>query len=203
MDDLAKLKRAALAEERARQRKRRIMLDLHERGVSARTLAPIVGRSFKTVTRDLQAAKAAVRGRLVSVGYEGLTPDSLLAALRREGVDTLVDVRANAISRKRGFSKRALDEACRVGGISYRHEPTLGNPRANRDGFRAGEHASLDSYRRHLKTAGLDALNTTSDLLKDRTVALLCFEAEHSQCHRSIVVEELLGLDPAVQVVQA
>jgi len=203
VDEVARLKRAVAAEERARHRKQRIMLDLHDQGMSARALAPLVGRSFKTVTRELKAARDGSRGRLISVGYEGRTPDELITALRHAEVQTLVDVRENAISRKRGFSKRALAEACRAGGITYRHEPTLGNPRSNRDGFRSGESTSVEAYRSHLDTTGGEALETMVELLRDRTVALLCFEADHLHCHRSIVAERILDLDPAVQVVQA
>ena len=45
---------------------------------------------------------------IVSVGYEGRSVDELVDALVDAGVSVLVDVRENAISRKRGLSKRAL-----------------------------------------------------------------------------------------------
>ena len=46
----------------------------------------------------------------MSVGYEGRSVDELADALVEAGVSVLVDVRENAISRKRGLSKRALAE---------------------------------------------------------------------------------------------
>lgn len=73
---------------------------------------------------------------IVSVGSEGRSVDELVDALADAGVSVLVDVRENAISRKRGLSKRALAEKLQARGITYVHEPTLGNPRDNRDGFR-------------------------------------------------------------------
>ena len=75
---------------------------------------------------------------LVSVGYEGRSVDELIAVLRRYDVSLLVDVRLNAISRRPGFSKRALAEALHAAGIEYRHAPELGNPKENRAAFRAG-----------------------------------------------------------------
>ncbi|HEY0293546.1 MAG TPA: DUF488 family protein, partial [Hansschlegelia sp.] len=46
--------------------------------------------------------------RLFTIGYEGATPNALADALATAGVETLVDVRAVANSRRPGFSKRAL-----------------------------------------------------------------------------------------------
>lgn len=139
---------------------------------------------------------------LVSVGYEGRTAEELVAGLLEAGVAVLVDVRENAISRKAGLSKNALAARCETHGIAYVHERTLGNPRFNRDGFRAGEPASLRVFQDHLLDQGADALGRVGDLLKDRTVGLLCFEADPCSCHRSIVAEHLRTVDPLVTVQQ-
>ena len=47
-------------------------------------------------------------GRLIGVGYEGLTISEYIQVLRELQVTTLVDVRLNAISRKPGFAKTRL-----------------------------------------------------------------------------------------------
>jgi uncharacterized protein (DUF488 family) len=135
-----------------------------------------------------------------SVGYEGRSADELIDALVGAGVGALVDVRENATSRKPGLSKRALAERCRVRGIEYLHEPSLGNPRENREDFRAGVATSRSAYEQHLNATGTDALRRVASLLRDRTVALLCFEADHSSCHRSIVADHLRRLDPLATV---
>ena len=147
-----------------------------------------------------QAPWLAHEPRIASAGYEGRTLDELLDALVDIGVDLLVDVRENAISRKKGFSKRGLTAACADRGIEYVHEPTLGNPRSNREGFRAGQQSSRDCYRDHLTANGRGALEHVAALLRGRTVALLCYEADPADCHRSIVAEELARLDPLVTV---
>jgi uncharacterized protein (DUF488 family) len=137
---------------------------------------------------------------IASTGYEGRGLDELLDALIAADVEVLVDVRENAISRKKGFSKRALAAGCAARGIDYLHEPTLGNPRSNRDGFRAGHTGSRSRYKAHLLDQGRDALQRVAKLLRGRTVALLCFEADPACCHRSIVADELVGLDPLATV---
>jgi uncharacterized protein (DUF488 family) len=120
----------------------------------------------------------------------------MLDALVAAHVDVLVDVRENAISRKPGLSKRALTANCSERSISYVHEPTLGNPRPNREGFRAGHEASRAHYEAHLNEHGQDALRRVATLLRGRTVALLCFEADPAECHRSLVADHLRRLDP-------
>ena len=56
------------------------------------------------------SASAAPAGRrpLATIGYEAATVASLLEALRAEGVELLVDVRAVASSRRPGFAKTRL-----------------------------------------------------------------------------------------------
>lgn len=137
---------------------------------------------------------------IASVGYEGRTVDELLDALVDAHVATLVDVRQNAISRKAGLSKRAFASSCASRGIVYVHEPTLGNPRDNRDAFRSGDPVGHETFEHHLVEQGGDALARVAGMLKDRTVALLCFEADPCSCHRSIVVKHLQRLDPLATV---
>lgn len=137
---------------------------------------------------------------IVSVGYEGRSVDELVDALVEAGVSVLVDVRQNAISRKRGLSKRALGEKLEAHGISYVHEPTLGNPRDNRDGFREQRPGSIAAFEAHLCRTGSAALDRVDAMLRDRTIGLLCFEADPCSCHRSIVARHLQDRDPLATV---
>ena len=72
---------------------------------------------------------------VMGVGYEGKAADTFIRELVASGTQLLVDVRLNPVSRKRGFSKRALTAALADAGISYCHAPQLGNPVWNRPGF--------------------------------------------------------------------
>jgi uncharacterized protein (DUF488 family) len=141
-------------------------------------------------------------GRLLTVGYEGRTPDELIRELKAHQVTVLVDVRLTPLSRKPGLSKTRLTEALRRRGIRYVHLRALGNPPENRVGLRAGSKSSQRRFQTLLKTkVGIEAMQLVADLMNDETVALLCFEREHATCHRRLVAEEIQRERPSLQVV--
>lgn len=131
-------------------------------------------------------------GALLGVGYEGLDIDAFISRLRLRGVQVVVDVRLNPLSRKRGFSKVALASALAVAGIEYQHLRALGNQKDNRAGFALDDEAgqlSRARYSEELKSdAARAALVELSSLAEDRKVAVMCFEADESTCHRAIVL---------------
>jgi uncharacterized protein (DUF488 family) len=129
---------------------------------------------------------------LFTIGYENhKTPDSLIGALREAGVRRLVDVRELPLSRRRGFSKTALSAALARADIEYEHTRDLGNPKAYRDLYKNGHVAEGERrYRKHLHNGSYDALIELSETL-DEATCLLCFEASHATCHRSVIVEAL------------
>ena len=128
----------------------------------------------------------------------------LIQLLQAEDVAVLVDIRLTPISRKPGLSKTALARALRAAGIEYVHHRELGNPKANRDGYRAGASASLKVYQRVLTSSeGRSALQHVTELFDGGTVALMCFERSHDDCHRHQVVQELDGLCRDLQVTYA
>lgn len=139
--------------------------------------------------------------QVVSVGYEGRSVNDLIAVLRDQNVAILVDVRLTPISRKPGLSKTALAGALHAAGIEYVHHRELGNPKRNRDGYRAGDAAALELYRSVLTSApGKSALHHVGELFDGGTVALLCFERDHDECHRRQVVRELGEIHGDLQV---
>lgn len=133
---------------------------------------------------------------VIGVGYEGMTIEQFCESLQLLSVVTLVDVRLNALSRKRGFSKNGLRAALTEAGIAYVHLPQLGNPRENRDGFahprsRSGDPAR-EVYRQRLLTAdGQAALREIRALAESGIVATMCFERDESACHRELVLDAL------------
>jgi uncharacterized protein (DUF488 family) len=133
---------------------------------------------------------------VIGIGYEGLDLEGLMSRLRVRGVTTVVDVRLNPISRKRGLSKSALRERLAQDNIGYEHLPALGNPRDNREGF--GELVGADARGAREKfgelleaSAGQAALDRVVELADTGTVALLCFEHDETRCHREIVLSAL------------
>jgi uncharacterized protein (DUF488 family) len=130
-----------------------------------------------------------------TIGYEGLPPADFLALLREAGVKRLVDVRAIANSRRPGYAKRALAGALEQAGIGYWHLPALGTPAAGRQAARAGRTAEMHRiFRVQLATEPAQtALVALADAASGTPCCLLCLEADHRQCHRTIIAEELAG----------
>ena len=134
---------------------------------------------------------------VATIGYEGAAVEPFLAALREAGVDLLVDVRAVARSRRFGFAKTRLSENLAGAGIDYLHLRGLGTPAEGRAAAKAGDSATMRRiFREHLATPDAQAdLATLADLVTEgRRVALLCFEAAPSDCHRSLVADALVDL---------
>jgi uncharacterized protein (DUF488 family) len=133
---------------------------------------------------------------VATVGYQGATVQSFLHALREAGVDLLVDVRAVASSRRPGFAKSALAATLAGAGIEYLHLRDLGTPAPGRAAARAGRHAEMRRiFRDHLRTeAAQSALDALADIVRSRRVCLLCFEADPTHCHRSLVADALATL---------
>jgi len=131
-----------------------------------------------------------------SVGYEGRTIDEFIADLTARRIDVLVDVRLNAVSRRRGFSKTALGNALTDAGIAYLHLRALGNPQDNRAAFSgANVESGRQAYRALLATpAAAGALEELAQLAKDKHVAVMCFERDEQHCHRLVVIDELIAV---------
>lgn len=128
---------------------------------------------------------------LTTIGYEGSQPEAFDDALLAAGVDVVVDVRAVAISRKRGFSKTALADRLRQRGMQYVHLRGLGDPKPGRDAARAGDFSAFQAiFGAHLHTqAAQSDLASLRALARSQRVALLCYEADAANCHRSIVAQ--------------
>ena len=139
---------------------------------------------------------------IVSIGYERRDLSELIGLLKANGVVTLVDVRLNPISRKKGFSKKALAAALGDAGIEYRHERELGNPKENRDPFRRGLESARQRYRRHLQNSAYSVYERLVDLASTSRVALLCYERDHDQCHRSCILDAAQTDRPTISILR-
>jgi uncharacterized protein (DUF488 family) len=130
-----------------------------------------------------------VTERLLTIGYEGTTLARVLDALRDAGATHLVDIRAVPQSRKPGFSKRMLAASIEAAGIRYTHLRGLGTPKAGRDAVRHGEVARMQEiFRAHMQTHEAQAdLARAVAIAEGERACLLCFERDHTHCHRDIV----------------
>lgn len=140
---------------------------------------------------------------LFSVGYEGRDADEVVGVLVSAGVDVLVDVRLNPISRKPGLSKTRLREALGAEGIRYLHERTLGNPKDNREAFQGPDvEQGRRRFAERLSNGSRPALDGLVELTRTGRVAVLCFERDAGRCHRQVITDVAQDVAPAIAVVE-
>jgi hypothetical protein len=132
---------------------------------------------------------------LTTIGYEGRSLENYLNTLLRDSVTLLCDVRRNPLSRKYGFAKRTLSNACEKVGIRYEHLPELGIESGARQELKtqADYDILFAKYEHDSLPRQTPALKKIRDwILKDKQrVALTCYEAKPCQCHRHCVAEAL------------
>lgn len=129
---------------------------------------------------------------LHTIGYEGLDIDTFAQLIESNGVCRIIDVRELPISRKPGFSKSKLNDFLRSIGIEYVHIPSLGCPKAIRHDYREDNNWKRYTTRYLFHMSSLD--EDIEDLLKmveQVQSCLLCFEADHTHCHRSFVADQV------------
>jgi uncharacterized protein (DUF488 family) len=130
--------------------------------------------------------------RLYTIGYEGLNLPAFLAALQEHSIQTVVDVRATPVSRKPGFSKSKLQGFLMESDISYSHFQSLGCPRQIRDAYK-----NDGDWKHYCQLFNLHLASQQGSLLElsrladESRCALMCFEADHQACHRSLIAEAL------------
>jgi len=139
-----------------------------------------------------EARPSESAGGLFTLGYEGRTLERYLNSLLRSAVTVLCDVRRNPISRKYGFSKKTLSNACEGVGIRYEHLPELGIPSEERRDLetQADYDALFDDYERSaLPHQGANVSKIAGWIRTGANVALTCYELEPNRCHRHCVAE--------------
>ncbi|WP_263370821.1 DUF488 domain-containing protein [Granulicella cerasi] len=146
----------------------------------------------------IAAARPAVSAAcFFTIGYEGSSLEGYLNRLIRNNVKTLVDVRRNPLSRKYGFSKKTLSDTVRKLGIGYVHIPELGiaSDRRQELNTQADYDRLFNSYEKQELKQNSKALQDLFDLfLKDKRVAITCFEASVCMCHRGRVAKAMSAL---------
>lgn len=127
--------------------------------------------------------------RIFTIGYEGVTQDEFLSALKRAGVERVIDVRAVPNSRRPGFSKTPLRNALAEAGIDYVHLRALGTPADGRAAARAGRHEDLERiYSGQLELPEAIAQSGQMvELAREKPSALLCYERDPGGCHRTLL----------------
>lgn len=133
--------------------------------------------------------------RIFTIGYEGATVGEFVAALKRAGVERVIDVRALPLSRRPGFSKTPLRGALEEAGIDYVHLKALGTPSEGRTAARAGRHADMARIyagQLELPEAMVQAAQML-ELAREKPSALMCMEREPAHCHRTLLLDAVAG----------
>ena len=149
--------------------------------------------------------------RLLTIGGYGFSRESFIAALKRAGVDTFVDVRRRRGMRGAAYSflnHKKLEATLAVVGVRYIHALALAPTTEIRDAQKASDAANGEAKRdrtrlapefvaayeqkvllRYTKEAFLSAVG------EDATnVALFCVEGSPEACHRSLAAAYLSQL---------
>lgn len=133
-----------------------------------------------------------------TIGYEGKSFEYYLNQLIKNNVRILCDVRKNPISRKYGFSKTTLSKTLNELGVEYVHIPELGIVSEKRQELNSQtdyEQLFFD-YEQSILRQNKYAVNKLYNLFKkEKRLAITCFEASHSMCHRGRVAE-VMGRHP-------
>jgi len=149
-------------------------------------------------TRPRAVRPCAVPG-VYTAGYEGLLVDGFLNGLMRAGMQRVIDVRNNPVSRRYGFHASTLARLCGHVDIEYRHFPELGIESGHRqdlDGPKAYA-ALLKRYERSTLAENGELVERVASLVTEKPSALVCMEAEPTMCHRSSLanaVSRIAGL---------
>ena len=148
--------------------------------------------------KELQNIKKFVptqyKTELFTIGYEGTNLENYLNKLIKNNIKVLCDIRKNPISRKYGFSKKTLKNACEGLNIKYIHFPELGIVSEKRQYLKsqADYNKLFDEYEHTIIPKQKYAIEQIFELLqKEHRIALTCFEASHKQCHRSRVAKAI------------
>lgn len=128
-----------------------------------------------------------------TIGYEKRDGDDLIAALRDAGVEVLLDVRERPMSRKPDFRRSALEAACDEAGIRYESWPRLGSTGHQREQLKDTRDFSLfrKRFRELMVRSRATELDQLARFVEQNVVALICYEREHSECHRSVIADLL------------
>jgi len=130
---------------------------------------------------------------IATIGYENQTLAGVIGTLKDAGIDLLIDIRDAPISRKPGFSKKMFGASLEEAGIRYWHVRALGTPKPGRDAARRGDKAAFHAiYDKQFNSE--DAQLAFAEVLhaaRNTRACLLCYEEDHSKCHRDIVANAM------------
>ena len=140
---------------------------------------------------------------IFTIGYEGRSLERYLNILIQQNIKVLCDVRKNPLSRKYGFAKRTLQNACESLNIKYIHLPELGiisEKRQSLNSQKDYDDLFIDYEKVTLPNQSKAILLIKSLIKTYNRVALTCYEASPKQCHRTRVANAVHSLDEDIPI---
>jgi uncharacterized protein (DUF488 family) len=156
---------------------------------------PLAGPS-----RTVREASAPL---VLTIGHSSRDAASLVALLQAHEVALLIDVRAAPYSRRHPhFNREALAATLAQIGIGYRHMPSLGGmrrplPVSLNDGWKEDGFRGFADYMQGPGfVAARDELIAAAQVQR---AAVMCAEADPTQCHRRLICDALVARGIAVE----
>ncbi len=148
--------------------------------------------TVNSAKRKLQRRPIAAPA-VFTVGYSSWMVDGFLNLLLRAGVQRLLDVRRNPVSRQYGFHGSTLRRLCEKLQIEYVPFPELGIPSQLRQNLQAPEDYKtlFACYERDILRRETSVLRNIAALMTEKPSALMCTERDPSQCHRSRIAKAI------------
>ncbi|MCW1966670.1 MAG: DUF488 domain-containing protein [Anaerolineae bacterium] len=129
---------------------------------------------------------------LYSIGYEAVNEKDFIICLKQYKINTVIDVRQNPISREPGFSRIRLQLALMISDIKYEHLLQFGCPTFIRDTYKKNQNWEQYAQEFNLYLKSLQSeVASLATRASHENIALMCFEANHNYCHRSLICAEI------------
>ncbi len=130
---------------------------------------------------------------LYTIGHSHHAIADFIALLRQHGITTLVDVRSQPYSQWADqFNRELLRQDLTEAGIRYVYEgDSLGGRPPDR-AFYATGHERPD-YEKMMDMPGYQqGIRRLLELASDQSIAIMCSEGDHQQCHRHLLITQTL-----------
>ncbi len=137
---------------------------------------------------------------LYTVGYEKTDISDFIDKLVANNIDTVIDVRYNPISRKKGFSKKSLENLLNTHKINYIHMKSLGSPKTLREELYTTKdyECFFQEYRLFICKNEYDDVVKATKIAEEYQSCLLCFEMKYRECHRSELANMICSISSKI-----
>jgi uncharacterized protein (DUF488 family) len=128
-----------------------------------------------------------------TIGHSNHPIEAFTALLRTHKIEALADVRSFPGSRRNPqFNQAALRESLKDAGITYHHMVSLGGKRESQNIAGQQKNRPFSAYIEYSKTEQFQlSIKSLEDMIATKRVAVMCAEALWTNCHRSIIAEEM------------